>query len=192
MWGEINQFICLGFFHIADWAGRDHLFFLLVLAGNYSWLRWHTWLPVITAFTIAHSITLILSVYDVIRLPQAITEIAIAGTIFFTALENVFEHQVINRTLGAGVFGLIHGLGFSGILREIFGLHGKQVLLPLLSFNVGLEIGQVAILIVIWITMYLIIKLLAGKISKKDAFRYISGMVLLQAGYWIIERSTEL
>lgn len=192
MWAEFNFFLQLGFTHIADWAGRDHILFLLVLAGNYFGYQWRSWLPVISAFTVAHSITLILSVYEIIQLSSRLIEIAIAGTILFTAVENILERKFIPRTFSASLFGLIHGLGFSGILREIFGLHGEKIAIPLLSFNVGLELGQIVILIVIWFAIILLHKAFSTKISRVGLFKIISWVVLLQAGYWLIERSFAL
>lgn len=147
---DFLAFVQLGFRHITDPRGLDHVLFLLALAAIYRPGDWRPVLRVITAFTIGHSITLALAVTGVLNLPTPLIEFLIPITIVATAVENIVVRD--RRALGKGyhrpvfaaLFGLVHGAGFANYLRSLF---VDDVAVPLLGFNVGLEIGQIAVLL---------------------------------------------
>lgn len=144
-----GQFVRLGFFHILD--GTDHLLFLFCLVVPFR--RFRALIPVVTAFTVAHSITLIASAYnlapDALWFPPLI-EVLIATSIVYMALENIVGGSTVERrwliTFG---FGLVHGFGFSFALRETLQFAGSHLLASLLSFNVGVELGQLLVLAIL-------------------------------------------
>jgi hypothetical protein len=140
------RFVNLGFFHILD--GTDHLLFLLCLVIPFRRLR--TLIPIVTAFTVAHSITLIASAYD--YAPDAqwfppLIETLIATSIFYMALENIVVERPKRRWIITFMFGLVHGFGFSFGLKQTMQFAGSHLLTSLLSFNVGVELGQLFVLI---------------------------------------------
>ena len=142
--GAAGSFLLLGIEHIL--SGWNHLLFLLGLL-----LRGGGWLPlakIITAFTLAHSITLALAVLDVVALPDRVVEAVIALSIAFVAAENLFLSPVVSRRwLVSFCFGLVHGFGFSSVLREL-GLPADGLLRSLVGFNVGVELGQALVVAV--------------------------------------------
>ncbi len=158
--GENILWFQTGFEHITDLAGYDHMLFLLILCSVYSFRNWD-WLILITAFTIGHCITLALSVLNIIRLPSSLIEFAIPLTILISAIfrwiqveknENKSyqkDQKVYAVTL---LFGLIHGLGFSNMLRSLLGSQA-DILQPLLFFNLGLEVGQIVIVLFSLVTI---------------------------------------
>jgi hydrogenase/urease accessory protein HupE len=138
----IPQFLWLGIEHII--TGWDHLAFLLGLLVVGAKLR--EAVKIITAFTIAHSLTLALATFDLIRLPSSIVEPAIAASIVYVGVENIMRREYRGRWMLTFAFGLIHGCGFATALRELgIGTHGNSVVKPLVCFNLGVEIGQLAI-----------------------------------------------
>ena len=158
--GENILWFQTGFEHITDLAGYDHMLFLLILCSVYSFRNWD-WLILITAFTIGHCITLALSVLNIILLPSSLIEFAIPLTILISAIfrwiqveknENKSyqkDQKVYSVTL---LFGLIHGLGFSNMLRSMLGSQA-DILQPLLFFNLGLEVGQIVIVLFSLVTI---------------------------------------
>lgn len=158
--GENFLWFQTGFEHITDLAGYDHMLFLLILCSVYSFRNWD-WLILITAFTIGHCVTLVLSVLNIIRLPSSLIEFAIPLTILISAIfrwiqveknENKSyqkDQKVYAVTL---LFGLIHGLGFSNMLRSLLGSQA-DILQPLLFFNLGLEVGQIVIVLFSLVTI---------------------------------------
>lgn len=142
-WKRFGQFLVWGMHHI--FIGYDHIAFLLALL-----LAARTLIEivkVVTSFTVAHSITLFLAALDAIRLPGRLTEILIAGSIVYVAVENFFVKGGKHRWILSYCFGLVHGLGFSSVLKELLPERASLVL-PVLSFNLGVELGQIAILLV--------------------------------------------
>lgn len=158
--GENILWFQTGFEHITDLAGYDHMLFLLILCSVYSFRNWD-WLILITAFTIGHCITLALSILNIIRLPSSLIEFSIPLTILISAIfrwiqveknENKSyqkDQKVYAVTL---LFGLIHGLGFSNMLRSMLGSQA-DILQPLLFFNLGLEVGQIVIVLFSLVTI---------------------------------------
>ena len=169
----------LGLQHIADLKGYDHILFILILCAVYSFKEWRRVLILVTAFTIGHSLTLALATLDLIRVDGDVIEFLIPLTIFITALANVltknqkvstFHHYL--KYSAALFFGLIHGLGFSNYLRSLLGSE-KGLLLPLFSFNIGIEVGQVLIVSVIILLTFLLVDLL--KFPRRDWHILLSG-----------------
>ncbi len=155
-WNESLQFIHEGIWHI--WLGFDHVLFLLALllpavliraegrwqaAGEFSSTCWNV-LSIVTAFTVAHSLTLSLAALDVVRLPSRLVESTIAASVVLAGLGNLYPLMTSRRWMIAFGFGLIHGFGFAAVLTDL-GLPYDSLLLSLVSFNVGVEIGQLAI-----------------------------------------------
>jgi hypothetical protein len=148
----IGSFFALGVEHIL--TGYDHLLFLLalILRGGNLW----SLLKIITAFTIAHSITLALAALNILLLPERLIEATIALSIAYVAAENVFLRKAVSHRWAVSfLFGLVHGFGFSNVLREL-GLPKDGLLWALLNFNLGVEAGQaVAVLIAVPALIYL-------------------------------------
>ncbi len=161
---ELLTFIHLGFRHITDLEAMDHILFLVALAAIYRGRDWHDSLWVVSAFTVGHSITLALAVTGAVRLPTALIEFLIPLTIVATALENLIvrnrERAPLKgryRPVFAGVFGLVHGAGFANYLRSLF---SGSIAVPLFGFNLGIEIGQIAVLLVAGVLLALLDRLL--------------------------------
>jgi hypothetical protein len=147
---ELVEFLGLGFRHITDLAALDHLLFLFALAAIYRGGDWRNLLWVITAFTIGHSLTLALAVTGALAIPTPLIEFLIPVTIVATGAENLLvrdrERAPLRgryRPIFAGVFGLVHGAGFANYLKSLF---TGSIAVPLLGFNLGIELGQMAVL----------------------------------------------
>jgi hypothetical protein len=142
-------FVKSGFFHILD--GIDHLLFLFCLVIPFR-RQWWDLVKVVTSFTVAHSITLIASAQGLVPAGDwfpPLVEMLIAVSILYMALENVVAANLRRRWLIAGAFGLVHGFGFSFALKQDLQFAGSHLLLSLLSFNVGVELGQILVLLVV-------------------------------------------
>ncbi|HEY2422333.1 MAG TPA: HupE/UreJ family protein [Neobacillus sp.] len=173
------SFLKLGMNHIL--SGYDHLLFLLsLLIARQSFKQF---VKVITAFTIAHSLTLTLTVLGLIHVPTMIVEPAIAISICYVALENIFRKSVSYRWVLTFLFGLIHGMGFADILTAM-NIPKGELAIDLASFNIGIEIIQLAIVIIL---SPLLILLHRSKISRK-AIVSISTIAFLLGGMWLIQR----
>ena len=143
-WKKVWTYIVVGFTHILP-KGLDHILFVLGLFLLST--HWKPLLAQVTAFTIAHSVTLALGLYGVISIAPSIVEPLIALSIVYVAVENLFtRHLQVWRPVIVFLFGLLHGLGFAGILTDI-GLARSDFVLGLISFNVGVEIGQIAVIV---------------------------------------------
>ena len=149
--GDLGAYIALGFRHIVDFRAADHLLFLLVLGAIYRPPNWRHALAVVTAFTVGHSLTLALAATGAIALPTSWVEFLIPVTIVATGIENLAQRDRIargefarHRPVFALLFGLVHGAGFAGYLRSLL---AEDLAWPLLGFNIGVEAGQVVILL---------------------------------------------
>ncbi|HNP54152.1 MAG TPA: HupE/UreJ family protein [Ferruginibacter sp.] len=146
---DFRLFFSLGWSHIISWDALDHLLFILALSAIYLFRDWKQVLILITAFTIGHSLTLLLSVLDVIRFSSRWVEFLIPLTIVITASWNLLPKQKerpairIQYFLALG-FGLIHGMGFANSIRFMMA-ESQSIAVPLLSFNIGLEAGQIVV-----------------------------------------------
>ena len=161
---ELMTFIHLGFRHITDLEAMDHILFLVALAAIYRGRDWRDSLWVVSAFTVGHSITLALAVTGAVRLPTALIEFLIPLTIVATALENLIvrnrERAPLKgryRPVFAGIFGLVHGAGFANYLRSLF---SGSIAVPLFGFNLGIEIGQIVVLLLAGVVLALLDRLL--------------------------------
>jgi len=182
----------LGVHHIADLAGYDHILFITALCAVYAMKQWKKVLILVTAFTIGHSITLALASLHIIRIPTSLIELLIPVTIFVTALWNVFQQSdrvasVSHRFkyVTALFFGLIHGLGFSNYLRNLLGME-DNIILPLFSFNLGLEIGQILIVLVVLLVSALLVNVLS--VRRRDWNLILSGAAMGVSVILIFER----
>ena len=149
---ELLAFIGLGFHHIVNPEAADHILFLLALAAIYRPRDWRDALWVVTAFTVGHSITLALAVTHALVLPTTWIEFLIPVTIVATGIENLLVRDRAHTLWGgryrpvfSGVFGLVHGAGFANYLRSLF---MDRVAVPLFGFNLGIELGQLLVLVV--------------------------------------------
>jgi hydrogenase/urease accessory protein HupE len=139
----------LGFDHILDLNGYDHILFIIALCAIFSVRDWKKILILVTAFTVGHTITLALSSLSIINVPANLIEFLIPVTIFLTALQNLWHRQEkkngwsLNYFL-ALFFGLIHGMGFSNYFKSLLGREA-DIVLPLFAFNIGVELGQLCI-----------------------------------------------
>jgi hypothetical protein len=177
-------FVTEGFRHIL--SGADHLLFLFCLVIPFRQVR--RLVVVITAFTIAHSITLLASAYQLG--PDAgwfppLVETLIAASIFYMALENIVSPGLRRRWLLAFGFGLVHGFGFSFALRDTMQLAGSHLLTSLLSFNVGVELGQLAVLAVFVPALTLLFRFV---VAERIGTIVLSAIVAHTGWHWMIER----
>lgn len=148
---EFGLYFQMGWQHIIAWDGYDHILFIMALSAIYLLQDWRKVLVLVTAFTIGHSITLALSVINVVYVPSRVIELLIPVTIWVTALFNLFKKEqsatrVQLNYLFALFFGLIHGMGFSAYLKSLLGTQ-ENIWKPLLAFNLGLELGQVMVVL---------------------------------------------
>lgn len=187
---EFQIWFITGFEHIADYRAIDHIAFLLALTIMFKPEEWKQLLIQITAFTVGHSLTLALSAWKLIVIKQNFIELLIPFTILVTAvmnLKNLAGNSEFAKTnyLLALVFGLVHGMGFSYILIGMLG-RSESITLPLLSFNMGIEAGQLLIVSFLSIIAILLVRFL--KIPLKKWQMSVSVLVLILAVYLIIER----
>jgi hypothetical protein len=159
----LNDFLFwlkIGVEHIADLKAYDHILFLLVLFIPFELSGWKSLLLLVTAFTIGHSITLITSTLKIFSFPTELVEFFIPLTILATCIQNLrklnSDSIKVNPMTYLIVlsFGFIHGMGFSVLLRSLLGSE-ESIILPLLSFNIGIELGQILILAVFYVLYYL-------------------------------------
>ena len=173
-----------GFFHILD--GIDHLLFLLCLVIPFRRLR--PLVAVVTAFTLAHSITLIASAFDMaptaLWFPPLI-ETLIAASIVYMAIENITGAHLERRWIVTFGFGLVHGFGFSFALRESLQFAGSHLLTSLLAFNLGVELGQLLVLLVL---LPVLAWLLGRVVNERMGTIILSALVAHTAWHWLVER----
>jgi hypothetical protein len=181
-------FVALGVQHIL--TGFDHLLFLLCLVIPFRRLR--SLIPVITAFTVGHSITLIGTAFglapDAKWFPPFI-EMAIAVSIVYMAVENIIGPDLRRRWIIAGLFGLVHGFGFADVLGEQLQFAGSNLLTALLGFNLGIEIGQ---LIALSIFIPCLALVLRGRMQGRMGVSILSAAVGLIAWQWMVDRALTL
>lgn len=188
---QFEMFLRLGFQHIVNIHGYDHIVFVLVLCAGYSLNQITRVLLLITAFTIGHSLTLALSTLNIFTLRSDIVEFLIPATILLTALSNVLSNKSGNHRfvyITTMFFGLIHGLGFSNYLKELLGRE-SNILTPLLAFNIGLELGQIVVLAVYFAVLFLTVNLFK---VRSDFWKiYVSGagfgialILLIENKFW--------
>jgi len=186
-----QMYLELGIKHIADLKGYDHILFLISLMAAYQIFQWKKILKLITAFTIGHSISLALSALNYVQFSIPIIEFLIPVTIVLTALSNIFNQQrwsaqfYVYEYIITLIFGLIHGLGFSVLLKALLGQE-SSIIFPLATFNIGLEFGQILIVAVILILNFLSLKYL--RVQQKYWRLVLSIIAFLDASYLIYDR----
>jgi len=182
------RFVQLGFWHIL--GGTDHLLFLVCLVIPFRRLR--ALVLVVTSFTLAHSVTLIASAYDLapgaLWFPLLI-ETLIATSIVYMALENIVSPALTRRWLITFAFGLVHGFGFSFALRESLQFAGSHLLTSLLSFNVGVELGQLLVLALLVPALDLLFRFV---VAERMGTIILSALVAHTAWHWMTERGERL
>lgn len=197
---QFREFLWQGVIHI--WMGFDHILFLIVLLlpavlkrEKEGWVpvkdfaeAFFNVLKIVTSFTLAHSITLSLAALNIVTLPSRLVECTIAVSVFLAALNNIFPVVKRQQWLIAFFFGLIHGFGFASVLVDL-GLSSTHLAVTLIAFNIGVELGQLAIVTVFLPTVYLV--------RSKDFYRrysFYAGSVAaaLMAVVWFIERAGDL
>jgi len=183
------RFVEVGFFHILD--GTDHLLFLFCLVIPFR--RFRALIPIVTAFTVAHSITLIASAYDLgpdsLWFPPLI-ETLIAVSIVYMALENIAGvSNVQRRWMIAFGFGLVHGFGFSFALRQTLQFAGSHLLTSLLSFNIGVELGQLLVLVLLIPVLELLFRYV---VAERMGTIILSALVVHTGWHWMMERGERL
>ena len=187
---DVELFFGLGWHHIISAGALDHILFITALSAIYIFKDWKKVLILVTAFTVGHSLTLALSVYDVIRINNKLVEILIPCTIVITAVFNLFHKSFNQKKLQlnyffALFFGLIHGMGFANSIRFMLP-KDESIALPLLSFNIGLEAGQIVIVLLILLLSYLFITIL--KTPGKVWVYLLSAIALIASLQMIVER----
>lgn len=172
-------YIKLGYDHIANLAGFDHIMFLVALCAVYRLEQWRNILILVTAFTIGHSVTLALASLDILVIPSHIIKFLIPLTIFLTAIHNVVSHQdtisqpkMGRNYLMALFFGFIHGMDFSNYFKALL-MDKGSIVIPLLGFNVGIELGQLLVVLGIVGVAFLMLNVL--KVKHREWNLFISG-----------------
>ena len=172
---SFSLYLELGISHILDLKGYDHILFLVVLCAIHPVKEWKRVLILITAFTLGHTATLILATFELIKINGAFIEFLIPVTILITAISNFFysydkkkNRYHILRYFATIFFGLIHGLGFSNYIRALLGGE-SSILKPLLAFNIGIEAGQIIIVIILFL-IFSVLKLFEVVKQKQIGF----------------------
>ena len=196
-WRTLLDYLQAGIWHI--WSGIDHLLFLISLLLPAVLVRRGTrWEPVlaarpavfsilkvVTAFTLAHSLTLTLAALNVVRLPSRLTESVIAASIIVAALNNIFPVVTDSRARIAFAFGLLHGFGFASVLADM-GLPSGARLLSLLSFNLGIETGQLAVVLAVMPVVY---ATRASLVYRRAVLPWGSAVIAVIALVWLLQRA---
>lgn len=183
-WG----FVRFGIAHIL--SGTDHLLFLMCLVIPFRRVR--GLLPVVTAFTVAHSITLIASAYDLVPAGAwfpPLVETLIAVSIVYMALENIVTADLGHRWLITGMFGLVHGFGFSYGLKEDLQFAGSHILVALFSFNIGIELGQILVLLVALPALALLFR---HPLGTRFGGIILSALLAHTGWHWMLDRAERL
>jgi len=198
---ELTAYVQLGFHHITDLRGADHILFLLALAAIYRFRDWRECLWVATAFTVGHSLTLALAVTNVLTISPPLIEFLIPIRIVATGIENLLVRDKVKpfatrryRPVLAGVFGLVHGAGFANYLRSLF---VDRIALPLFGFNVGIELGQICVLVLSFTAFILVDRVISQirPISLRTLTPVraraiaVSSIVVVVAARWAVERA---
>ena len=188
---EFWMYTQIGFNHIANLSGMDHILFVAALCIRYQLSDWKKWLILVTAFTIGHSVTLVLSVFNYLDFATNWIEFLIPVTILITSISNMFVKKFSFNTkfpviyFFALFFGLVHGLGFSFYLKSLLGMQ-QNIAPALLAFNLGLEIGQILIVMAILVISFIFVTLL--KAPRRDIILIVSGGILALSLQMAIER----
>lgn len=179
--GQFQLYFQLGIQHILDLDGFDHILFVVALCAIYVLRDWKKIIILVTAFTVGHSITLALATLQLVKVNAEWVEFLIPVTIGVTALSNILKPKsstsrgIQINYLFALFFGLIHGLGFSNYLRSLLGKE-SSIFEPLLAFNIGLEVGQLVIVVIFMVASSILVGIIG--INRRDWALIISSVVL--------------
>jgi hypothetical protein len=185
---DFPVYLELGWQHILDWRGYDHILFVAAMCATYVLADWRKVLGMVTAFTIGHSFTLALSVFNVVLISPNWIEFLIPLTILSTCLLNLYKPTNNTRPgtyFSTLLFGLIHGLGFSNYLKSLLGTH-DAIISQLFAFNIGLEAGQLIV-----VSLFLLLAQVALKslqISRRDWVLFLSSAIFGIALLLTLER----
>jgi len=188
---DFGLYFEIGYKHIANLKGMDHILFVMALCLRYQFADWRKILILVTAFTIGHSITLALSVGNLVQYSVKWIEFLIPVTILITAISNLFVKKFVFKSrfpliyFLALFFGLVHGLGFSSYLKSLLGTD-QNVVGPLLAFNVGLEAGQLLIVAGVLLISFIFVTIL--KCNRREYLLYVTGGIFALALQMAIER----
>ena len=178
----------LGWQHILDWRGYDHILFVAAMCATYVLADWRKVLGMVTAFTIGHSLTLALSVFNVVFISPNWIEFLIPLTILSTCLLNLYKPTNTTRPgtyFSTLIFGLIHGLGFSAYLKSLLGTH-DAIIGQLFAFNIGLEAGQLIVVSLFLLLAHVALKSL--QILRRDWVLFLSSAIFGIALLLTLER----
>lgn len=187
---DVLFYLKLGWEHIISLDALDHQLFVLVLVAVFGLKDWKKILWLVTAFTIGHSITLAMSVLDLLRVPGTWVEFLIPVTIFITATDNILMRNRPKNLMQmnyylALFFGLIHGMGFANTARVMMS-EEQNIFWPLLGFNIGLELGQFVVVAIILAVLFILVDLF--KVSRKDWVMFVSSAVFALSLQMLLER----
>lgn len=187
---DFGLYFQIGWQHIIDKNALDHQLFIFSLAAIYLLKDWRQVLVLVTAFTIGHSLTLALSVLNIIRVNSSIVEFLIACTIIITAVTNLFQKDFTAKSIRinyflALFFGLIHGMGFANALRSMLS-EGETIFWPLFGFNLGLEVGQILVVMVVLLLSFLFVQII--NVKRRDWVIFVSAAAFGLAVKMAIER----
>ncbi|MCX6337327.1 MAG: HupE/UreJ family protein [Bacteroidetes bacterium] len=188
---DFKLYLEIGFQHIANLRGIDHILFVLALTIRFQFDDWRKVFILVTAFTIGHSITLALSVFNLVNYSAKWIEFLIPLTILITAFSNLFIKKFVFKSkfpliyFLALFFGLVHGLGFSNYLKSLLG-KDQSIILQLLAFNVGLELGQLMIVFFILLISFIFVTII--KINRREFLLFISAAIFALALNMALER----
>jgi hypothetical protein len=187
---DFGFYFKLGWEHIISKDALDHQLFIAALAAIYLLKDWRQVLVLVTAFTIGHSLTLALSVYDVIRFDNRWVEFLIPITIVLTAISNLFQKEFTKRSIRinyflALIFGLVHGMGFANSIRFIMA-DDQSLGWSLFGFNMGLEVGQITVVLCLLLLAYLVVTIF--KVNRRDWVIFLSAGVFALAIKMVLER----
>lgn len=196
---EFQAYLTLGFDHISDINGYDHILFIVALCAIYRPAEWKKLLILVTAFTIGHSVTLALAAFKIVQISSELIEFLIPVTIFLTAILNAVlkkeekrgqePSKVIYNYLLALGFGFIHGMGFSNYFSALMGKE-ENIIMPLLYFNIGLEIGQLLIVLAMMVLAGICLSIFRVRLREWNLF--ISGgtagialVLMKETAFWL-------
>jgi HupE / UreJ protein len=187
---DFSFYFGLGWEHIISWEALDHQLFIAALSAIYVLSDWKKVLILVTAFTIGHSLTLALSVMDVVRFSRNWVEFLIPCTIVITAISNLFQKQFTAKSIRinyflALFFGLIHGMGFASALRPMLA-RDQGIGWSLFGFNVGLEVGQITVVLILLVIGFIVLDIM--KVKRREWVIFLSAAVFSLAMKMAIER----
>jgi hypothetical protein len=188
---DFGFYFSLGWEHIISWDALDHQLFIFALAAIYLLKDWRQVLVLVTAFTIGHSLTLALTVFNIIRFPGNWIEFLVPCTIVITAVSNLFLKDFSARSIRinyflALFFGLIHGMGFANKLRYILA-QDQNIGWSLFGFNVGLEAGQIVLVVLILLISFLFVQII--NVNRREWVIFASAAAFSIALKMALERA---